>query len=406
MKPHYTDWIELYIEDDLSMEERRDFENELEINPQLREEYALHTALEDYIAYKARMREMMNSPEWKEIEEDVEQIVKAFYLEELGVDVDAEEAINNKQSAIISEQDSDSLNNEKGNGQRATGNGQARFKGRKKGKKRILVWLGAAVAVIALMVVVNVSLMTRPPETEVLFAEYVEEVRSETVRSSEESPYDVYGDILLAIEQYESNDYEAAIATFETLEPWGKLFPEISLFRGLVHLELGENAVALVYFKDCAEHKGPYRKYARWLRNLAYVRLVNPDAAFMYFIERSDGFHNLPSHWQKMIRSANLIGTGQFKAYREFVNPDAEGPIVLHRDDIFWGIVFFVLFLMALSVWIDLIRLKIYWKEALLPAILQVFIPLGGPIVYYFSMRKEAIERTLERKDKELRVVK
>ena len=130
MKAQYTDWIELYIENDLNQEERRDFENELAINPQLREEYALNTAMEDYIAYKRRMREMMNSPEWEEIEEDVDGIVKEIYREEFGIDVVKEIARENEQ---------DSMSN--------TQQPASKFKvpgSKLKGSRKVLIWLGAA----------------------------------------------------------------------------------------------------------------------------------------------------------------------------------------------------------------------------------------------------------------------
>ena len=79
-----------------------------------------------------------------------------------------------------------------------------------------MVWIsGVAAAFIGLLLVLNVSLMTKPPETEVLFAQYVEEAKS-TAIESEEIPRDVYSDIFRAIEQYEANDYQAAIRMEQT----------------------------------------------------------------------------------------------------------------------------------------------------------------------------------------------
>jgi len=403
MKAQYTEWIERYAEGSLSAGERKKFEEALRTDTRLRDEYALHLALDDYLEAKARMHGIMNSPDWERINADAEEAVKLFFTDMYGIDLEAEVAedggeritVLSPQSAVLPPSQSFGGQSSPQSSVSSPRSKVSREKKLRSGR-RLWLWAGAAAAVVALILIVNVSLMTRPPETEVLFAQYVQEAEH-MVRRSEGMPEDVYKDIFLAIEQYESSDYEAAIQTFELIEPWRKAYPEISLFKGLIHLEIGENEVALSLFEDCAKQRSPYRKYARWLRNLAYVRLANPDSAFMFFIERSDGFYNLPSHWQRMIRAANLIGTGQFKAYRQFVNPGAEGAVVLHRDDIIWGSVFTILFLMALAVWIDLIRQRLHWKEAVPLAILQIFIPFGGPVVYFFWLRRVAREMSKER---------
>jgi tetratricopeptide (TPR) repeat protein len=255
---------------------------------------------------------------------------------------------------------------------------------------------GVAAAIFISLILFNISFSTKPPETEVLFAQYAEEKAAIELPDNDESR-DVYDNIFHAFEQFEASDYKAAIQTFEELDSLRSAYPEISLFRGLIHMEIGESQVALSLFEDCAKHRSPYRKYARWLKNVAYIRLLDPDAAFIFFIERSDGFDNLPRHWKRMIRSVNLIGTARIKEFRQFANPGAEGPWIIHRDDFIGLCVHGFLFLLALIVWIDLALLRLYWKYWVPLAAVQFFIPLGGPIVYFVKLRSFSIKRTNER---------
>jgi len=356
MKPEYTDWIESYMEGDLSTEERREFEEALKKSLGLREAYALRMAVDDFQQAAAWIREMEQSPEWDTIDGEAERAVKAFFTSVYHVDL-------NKKTGI-----------------------------EKSGRRRRIGWISALAAAVVIPVGLFFILTSRPTVTPEQFAANVQTVTSLEL-TDPEMPRDIYREISAGIKQYELNDYSDAIGTFEGLSPWMQTYPEISLFRGLVLLEMGEQKLAIRAFRDCAEHRGPYRKYARWFSRIACLRLLDPDAAFLFFIERSDFFRTLPEEMQNLIKAVNLVNTGQWTAYREMVRAGAEGPVILERDDIIAAGVLLALFILSILALIDIARMDLHRKDWLPPVLVLFFIPGIGALTYFIFLRKHVKER-------------
>ena len=85
-------------------------------------------------------------------------------------------------------------------------------------------------------------------------------------------------------------------------------------------------------------------------RGFCYLRLGNPKVAAFYLLEKTGLSENLDPGSQSLINSINLITTGQWRAFRQKVNPGASGPIVLSTVDIVLGIIVILILILLLHI--------------------------------------------------------
>ncbi|MBN1133003.1 MAG: hypothetical protein JXR52_01950 [Bacteroidales bacterium] len=388
MKRDYREWIEPYLEGTLPAEERLEFEEAMERDPRLREACALWTMMDDCETAAARFREMEESPEWHALDEKAEEAVKEFYREVHHVDLDTAIGKGGTKSQIPNHKF------KKGSGSPSDSGAGAGRESRTAGPERFLQrktvrWISGLAAGILIPLGLFFILTARPTVTPEQYAAYVEKVTDLAV-TDRSVPTDIYRDLLSGIEQFETRDYDKALETFGRLSPQQERVPAISLFRGLVLLETGKRQPALDAFRDCARQPGPYRKYARWFGKVAYLRLLDPEAAILFFIEGSRFFRDLPEGMQHLIKAVNLINTGQWKAYRQMVNPGAEGPLVLKRDDIIAIAVILFLFLLTILSLIDIARMHLPRRDWMLFVMILLFMPGFGAIAYLLVFRRYA----------------
>ena len=359
-EPKYTRWIEQYLEGELSLEDMAQFETELAINPELREEYDLFKAVEEHFRLEADMEEMLNDP-------DLEKVMKI--TETWFDDTESQQPTAQQPTA-----------------QQPT----AKFKLRPKHWFRIA-------ASIAALIALTFYIVNRPPSPDKLFKYYYAELGSENM-VDEDMPADVYNGLLKGMEQFEADDYTNAISTFEALDPFKEQYPQISLFKGLVRLKIGKYTEALEDFEECAKHESKWLKYAQKFRGICYLRLGNPKVAAFYLLEKTGLSENLDPGSQSLINSINLITTGQWRAFRQKVNPGASGPIVLSTVDIVLGIIVILILILNIYCVVDIWRRKARWQVKLKLSRKVLFNPGIGAVIYILKRRKEKQEDLLKRK--------
>ncbi|MBN2698983.1 MAG: hypothetical protein JXR52_09160 [Bacteroidales bacterium] len=387
-KLQYFEWIEQYLAGDLPEEEHRRFESELKVNPRLKEEYWLMNVVDEYFEMEMLIREMESSPGFEEASRDAEEAVREFLEErekensgnrDPRPDRLSEATAGSKQNSVSSKQVA------AGSKQNTAGsrglNSETEGLADKPGVGRTVRWLAMAASVAVLMGIVTLF-MFRHAAADRLTSRYYAELSAENPMETG-MPAEVVSDMLRAIEQYESSDYLGALATFGGLDDWEVQYPQISLFKGLVRLEIGQYTLAIEDFDACEQVPGRWQKHARRFRGVCYMRLAHPKAAAIYLLERTGADRHIGPGAQKLIHAVNLINTGQWKAYRQMVNPGAEGPLVLHRDDII-AIIFILVFIIIIPVILLIDILRHRFKEGMKLWLIGIvlFIPLFGPAVY------------------------
>ena len=112
MKLQYTDYIDQYVEGDLSPEERLVFEAMLIDNAQLREEYALRMAVDGYLEMNALQREMENAPDYEEAGRLAEEAVREFFDSPQSSVGSGQQGEGSPQSSVFSGQQGESSRQE------------------------------------------------------------------------------------------------------------------------------------------------------------------------------------------------------------------------------------------------------------------------------------------------------
>ena len=370
----YTNRINRYLSGELSEKARKRFESEMELNPRLKEEYWLAAVVDDFLELEPLRREMENDPDSEEADRLAEKAVREFY---------EQQPVRRGGSSEGSQQPV------------RRGGSEPVIRDPEPGVRRRRIYSRIAIAAsIAILLAVFFTIKNKPPTTPELFAAYVQEVTSLEM-SDELMPEAVYAGLFTGVEQYRAQEFRDAFRTFAGLEPYKEEYPEISLFRGLVLLEIGEYEFAMSAFRDCAKHRGPYRKYARWFRNLAYIRLIHPDVAVMFIIERTNLYHSFDEGLQNMIRRANLLGTGQFKEFRREINPEMVGkPLIIHGIDIIMFILFLSVFvIIPLILLIDILRRRFEKPWKLLFILMVLLLSISGPVAYLILRKRKILKQ-------------
>jgi tetratricopeptide (TPR) repeat protein len=348
--PKYTRKIERYFEGRLSKRQREKFEADLLVNQKLKEEYQIFQSLVDYAREK-----------------------------------DADESISDDPAYDLPRSLTMPGNSRQAFGREVKGENDLRIR---------YIKAGLAVAAgLAILFSITQVIRISQPDTSLLYAQYTGRAAELAVGGYEHT--DIVGrEILNGINQYIDGDYNSALLTFKTIDAYTDDFPEIKLFKGLIYLEKGENQEALVSFSEAAKQDGTYRKYARWFRSLAYVRLIHPDVAVLFIIERADFYHGLSPSFQNMIRRANLASTCQFRELRKELNPEqVDKPLLITRKDvIIFIILLIVVVLFPLLTIIDLLvkRFSRFWR--ILYLLLILCVPVTGPLVYLYTRKFRMIK--------------
>ena len=388
----YTEWIDQYRSGRLSNEEAKLFEKELSVNDDLYEEYRLNQIIDDVLKTENEIMEIENEPGYKETDRLAEKMVESYFAQQEAEEKKRwaeEDALLQGKSKKVPDKEEQSL--------------VRRQKPPVRRIRRRHIWIAAAASIFVPLLIFFIT--NRPPSPDKLFKLYYAELTSEEFLD-QDMPDDVYQHILSGIERFEANDYTSALSTFAALDPWREQYPQISLFKGLVRMEIGDYTLAIDDFDECAKQESRWRKYAHKFRGICYLQMGNPKVAAFYLLEKTGLSENLPPSAQNLINSINLITTGRWGEFREKINPGARGPIVLHKDDIIAIIVLAILSFLTVLAILDLILIRPKWGEWLIFIGMFAFMPGVAPLTYLFFLRKNVIYYSEEHRRKKKQMTK
>jgi hypothetical protein len=234
---NYTDFIERYLKNEMTSDEKAWFEKEKEGNSALQEEINFHKKLDSVLAdketieFKAQLELIHN--EINETAREGSRLVNGFYK-----------------------------------------------------KATMVIGAFASVAIVVTLYLYNYNF-----SNEKLIAEYYQPIESSMSFRSASNSTDVLSE---AMKLYEIQEYSKAIELFESILQEGSSKPSINLYSGISHMELKNYSMANERFKAILdEEPNPFVESATWYLGLCYLFTNEREKARESFLvlEKSDGYY-------------------------------------------------------------------------------------------------------------------
>ena len=240
-----------YIYNDLSPEERVEFEMELSDDPQLSDYYELNTQVKEYLQAKIQLEEMKSDP----MLEDAEKLADLAF--------ETESSIPENQQPITID--------------------------RKTSRVRKLTIATAIAASMAILITIGMLAQINP---ERLYDSYYVALEASDFSQRGESN-EAYRDLATGINSYLEGNYSESIEQFARLLPDPVFQTEVQFFSALSHMGLDQFEQAQKLFEALNSGENRYHLETLWYRSLCCLKAGEYDQADQYLgqLEQYSGMY-------------------------------------------------------------------------------------------------------------------